>query len=231
MYLVFDLDDTLLDTTKVTAPFLLSKVIEAWAKRGHLRISPTKAMEELQHSKSLYGTGRECLAEFVRGEHLSAEALEMALEIYYGYWDEQIPIALKPGALELLDSMSHCAKALVTMGETSRQRDKIHRCGIEKYFERILIVEEPIKSKAYDELSRTWIAEGAAPTQIVVIGDRPETDLLPAHQRGWRTVCMGHGAEPSGWDPTIRDIEELFLILQAWECAPLWEAATNSPLE
>ena len=81
--------------------------------------------------------------------------------------------------------------ALVTAGVEERQRAKIEKAGIEpSVFSKIIVCDTTEKGVHYQELAREM---RVAPSEVLVCGDRIETDLLPAKQLGFSTVHMRQG--------------------------------------
>lgn len=230
MYLVFDLDDTLLDTTKVTTPYQLRRVVEYWISKGIFRGDLDSSLRELLLARDVHESGAQTLKWFALQHRLPEEAFFHGVEIYYSSWDAEVPIASKPGAEELLKSLQKFGKVVVTVGDSVRQLDKIERAGLKGFFQKIVVVNQAAKEDAYQQLHQSWQKENPSETlRVVAIGDRPQVDLLPAKKLGWRTLRVGRKTEilPEYCDGSVECLKEIPSILTAWEYAPIWEAVTN----
>jgi FMN phosphatase YigB (HAD superfamily) len=104
--------------------------------------------------------------------------------------------------------------ALVTCGQSSFQREKIERAGLEPgLFSKIVIVNDGKKKPHYEDLMRQ---HSIAAADCCAVGDRAAVDLRPAHELGWRTVLMrwgrGRNCQIESWiDYSVGDLSELHL--------------------
>lgn len=71
----------------------------------------------------------------------------------------------------------------------------------------------------YDILVDDLAEQNISPDQAIMIGDRPSTDIEPAHARGLRTIQYSgysHWPPSPAADTVIYDFNELFPIVDAW---------------
>jgi HAD superfamily hydrolase (TIGR01662 family) len=103
-------------------------------------------------------------------------------------------------------------------------RRALERRGLLYAFEVVVVSAEEGMCKPEPELMLRALARlGAAPTAAVMVGDRPETDILGAQRAGLRAVLadfFGDGAEPAAPAPVpdavVRHPEALVPLCRAW---------------
>ena len=71
----------------------------------------------------------------------------------------------------------------------------------------------------YDELAKELAQRGIRPEEGVMVGDKPETDINPAHDRGFKTIQYKGFIDlgPSKADMVIYSFEELKTVLKKKE--------------
>lgn len=102
------------------------------------------------------------------------------------------PIATVPHALEMLEEVRHAhCLAIVTVGVPALQYSKLEKAGIDpSIFSKIDVIEEKNKKPSYQAL----IDEARLhPQEVVVCGDRPSIDLVPAKELHCHTVHLKRG--------------------------------------
>lgn len=127
-------------------------------------------------------------------------------------------LPLLPGARENLESLKALSRLwLLTQGRELFQRQKIQSLGIEKDFEKIVILD-PQKKVTKPEQFLLWQEQGVfKEINFLSIGNRRRTDLQPAKLVGGHTCwfrygehefedCEGPGSEP---DLEVRNHAEL----------------------
>ncbi len=75
------------------------------------------------------------------------------------------------------------------------------------------------KGTIYDVLVDDLHEQGISPAEAVMVGDRPSTDIEPAHARGLRTVQYSgysHWTPTPAADAVIQDFEELPPLIAGW---------------
>jgi putative hydrolase of the HAD superfamily len=164
---IFDLDDTLIDTTGVLVPHALRRVAAA-AGVPVVRLDPRgKRIDEV-----LAPAGT-----------LPPERRAAAAAAWY---DAEVPpIDPLPGARELLDALHGRALLfLVTRGDPARQLRKVERCGLGGYFDEVIVrpIEGP-GSKA-DDFRSILARHALSPDRVAVVGDDPDDELKHAATLG-----------------------------------------------
>jgi len=164
---VFDLDDTLIDTRHVLLPAALRRVSRATGVPVG-RLDPRgKKIEEV-----LAG---------VTG--LTRAQTEAAARAWYA--PEVPPLEPLPGAREVLAALrGRVHLVLLTRGSPPRQRNKIAQCGLGPVFDEILIraIDEPGSKR--DDLVGLLARRGLPPGRCAVIGDDERDELKHARALG-----------------------------------------------
>jgi len=199
LLIVFDLDDTLIDTSGTILAQRLQKVAR------DLHPGSESQLLRLNHSAK---SSKESLGEFCEISDLQD------LDI------QSLPFVEQPqtlqGANALLKTLSlEHDLILVTIGRDDFQREKIKRAGINlRFFSEVIVCNE--KFNVYKRLLQKY---PYAPSQVVVIGDRIDRDLTPAKLLGCKTIHIKWGRGVNFLDRrghvdfAIRKLEQILDIL------------------
>lgn len=188
MLLIFDLDDTLIDTSGCVTPYKLEKALEAML--GH---PPQKSqLDKLLQANEQLAKSSAALEFFAKEQALSSEALQRGLQVMTTPLPDTFQVVCTPHAKEILEECrAICPIALVTAGYAPFQLDKLKKAGIEaSIFSKINIPEDSAKKSYYQELAKEF---STSPSNVWVCGDRIAVDLKPAHELGFRTIHMRWG--------------------------------------
>lgn len=96
-----------------------------------------------------------------------------------------------PGAEQLLLRLRRRGLRLgiLSNGFADVQGRKLRSSGLDKYIHRVIVSEEARAPKPAPEIYRYAMAQtGAAPSQCLMIGDNPDTDIRGALLAGWQAV-------------------------------------------
>ena len=220
MLIIFDLDDTLIDTSFSITPVKLQDAFHRMQAAGMQFPEEGRGIEILQRLNSTALSAKDALEEFFEIHQLEKRFLSIGLEeIYEGYSDE-IPVFPVKGAIEVLDELCHYHEmAIVTVGKEGLQKKKMKKAGIDfSYFSRIIVTETKNKKPHYQQILEE---SGLLPTDILVCGDRIQTDLLPARELGFHTVqfLFGRGkycnGQKSDVDYSIVELSQLKQIIMS----------------
>ena len=152
-----------------------------------------KAITQCRVSSQQIEAGRKALTHFAARRGLEESWLGAAFKQLFDPLPDGVQISLTPGAGELLEwlSRSNHQVALVTGGNPSFQMEKLGKSKLDSFpFQSISIAEDSKKKPYYQSLADAF--DGAA-RDILVCGDRPEMDLLPAHELGFRVFLRRWG--------------------------------------
>lgn len=198
MLIIFDLDDTLIDTSGALTPLKLQKVLEGFH---------SLTIDQLSDFNDRLGA-KGAIAHIMKQ---ASSALSSPLPDHF-----QVPCT--PFAKEILEEYAARYRiALVTAGYPPFQLEKLKKAGIEaSLFSKILIPEDSIKKPHYQGLLEEF---SVSPAEVWVCGDKIDVDLMPAHELGCKTIHMqwGRGKKvvaPQWVDYTIGGLEQLRDIIQ-----------------
>ncbi len=126
-------------------------------------------------------------------------------------------VHLLPGAIELLEYLfPKYPLHIITNGFDEIQFLKISRCGLEKFFQHIIVSEDAGAQKPDSRIfDFAFIKTGARPEESLLVGDDPQSDILGAQQAGMDQVWLAQSGETSPYAPTyqISNLLELKQII------------------
>lgn len=192
MLIIFDLDDTLIDTTGSITPIkleqALTKMVEAGLQVGDFQ----EALAILKRLDTATESASQTLLEFLEIINADKKYFDIGHTEVYGPLPQDFPVYALDQALDILSELSSEHQiALVSMGKPDQQLLKLKNAGIDStIFSKILISEDRDKKPHY----KTILDElGFTPSQTLVCGDRVKRDLSPAKELGCITVHMQWG--------------------------------------
>lgn len=227
--LVFDLDDTLIDTYKLLIPPTVAKTAEAFIK-----LTQTKKetlIYYLQQWSELHKkySGRplfekivtQCFEHFkdcIPVKNLSLKNISDALfEIYL---KPELPetFVLEPAIASLLKNLKNSYHLyLVTQGNPQSQQAKINKLDLAQYFKMLFIINTSAQESKLQAFQQILQIENCNPSQILSIGNRLSDEIALAKKLGMKTchVCTGEHSgevpqnifEKADW--TINSLPEL----------------------
>jgi FMN phosphatase YigB (HAD superfamily) len=211
LLIIFDLDDTLIDTSGSITPFKLRACLKLLGLEG-----PAFEQELFKLNQTSLRS-KDALLEFCTRHDVPKTGQEAALKEMFSPLPDDFQIPTTPFAKETL-SFFHKTHhlALVTGGAPPLQRQKIEKAGIEaKMFSKIAIPEDSVKKPVYLALLQEFSVD---PKNAWVCGDRVTMDLIPARELGMRTVHMRWGRgnlQIEKWvESTIQNLSELKEIIR-----------------
>ncbi len=218
MLIIFDLDDTLLDTSRLVTPYVLKQVLHRWVQEGLQVDSFDQAYNEfLSINTCAHSSYLACKGFLEKKKALSL--LPVAEEELKKDYMDFIAIKPKKKLLQLLKKMQITHNLnLVTIGQKNIQLKKLKKAGIDKgFFSKIVISEDNDKSLHYKNILKRH--QGPA----LVCGDRIDRDLLPAKKLGFYTVLIRKGRgklqkkNHKAVDFSIDQLEEILPIIDTLE--------------
>ncbi|HEY4254930.1 MAG TPA: HAD family hydrolase [Chlamydiales bacterium] len=213
MFLIFDLDDTLIDTSGCVTPHALKNALQ-------LLLQGKETVEDFSLLQKINASSLKtpiALETFSKQKNISTEHLERAIESLKHPLPSDFVVSCTPSAKEILRYFAaRYPLALVTGGHPPFQLEKLEKAGIEvSLFSKIGIPEDSVKKPFYDRFAREI---GKKPEQVWVCGDRIPMDLQPAHELGFNTIHMrwgrGQQMKSEPWiDHSISTLSELRNII------------------
>ena len=221
MLIIFDLDDTLIDSSGSIIPIKLKAALQAMMKAGLKISSPDAAFQTLLSINASAPNGKETLRTFLDNIRADARFLEMGVKEYYGGSETSFLVSPLPEALKILTELKENHDlAIVSTGNEKQQHLKLKKANINPaLFHKIIVCEGYNKKVHYKNLMKEF---NSRPDNILVCGDKFETDLLPAKELGMRTAHLLWGRASSipikgeGPDYSIRGLPELKRIVNEW---------------
>ena len=218
MLIIFDLDDTLIDTSAYLTPSKLQKILAGMINEGYFLGGSTQALEDLLYFNKTESSSGVALKRFSEQYGIDSKRCAVALKELYDTLPDPGSVRPVSGAMEVLQELSkEGALAVVSIGNEEQQLFKLEKAGIPlSLFYKIFVLEEKNKKKYYLLLIEEMKID---PKQVIVCGDRISIDLIPAKEIGCCTVHMERGRglnEPSSAkeqvDFSIKELSELVEI-------------------
>lgn len=225
MLIIFDLDDTLIDTSVCITPTKLNRAITRMIETGCEMQDPVAAFKKLIEFNEKASSAKEALENFIEFMGFKKKFLQIGVHEVYSTPSEGIQINPVEGVLEFLSNFKgKCFFAVVSMGKLEQQLFKMEKAGIDSaFFYKIVVLEEGSKKRCYQEM----MAElKLSPSEVIVCGDRISVDLVPAKELGCITVQMKRGrgilSQKLGGevDFVVTDFfqfQEIFCKVSGWE--------------
>ncbi|PIQ28641.1 hypothetical protein COW36_12285 [bacterium (Candidatus Blackallbacteria) CG17_big_fil_post_rev_8_21_14_2_50_48_46] len=189
--LIFDLDDTLIDTHGQLVYQAHWQACLAMHAAG-LQISPAELMQTrqnllLQHPRAeinaLLAAHYQCQSQAV---------IQAGFETYFN--PHLTELDLFPGTRALLENWAqNYALFLVTSGYEKTQKRKVELLKIAPFFQGIHFVDIKDKNGKYKAFYELQTSLGGENHEFAVIGDRINNEIVAGNQLGMTTVWIRHG--------------------------------------
>jgi putative hydrolase of the HAD superfamily len=220
LLIIFDLDDTLIDTSGCITHYKLEEALEAMVTAGLVLDDFSSALELLRRLDSTSESAGDALSEFLEILGAGKTIFEVGMHAIYNTPISELPIFPLEGVLETLSHLGQRHQlALVSRGKYSYQVEKLKKAGIDShFFSKIVVTEEGDKKFHYQTIVEELGFSGA---EVLVCGDRILPDLIPARELGYKTVQMqwGRGLNMSKFrgdvDYAISEITQLTDIINS----------------
>ncbi len=226
--ILFDIDDTLCDTTEF-ARVARRNAVNAMIAAG-VRVEPAFLQAELEEVIAEFSSNYEHHFDklLLRLPRESVAHLNRSLVVAAGvaaYHDTKFR-ELQPfgGVRELFADLRMVGMRLgvITHGLSVKQAEKLIRLGLVPHLDReaIFISDEIGISKPNPKLYITALRTlGLAANEVMYVGDNPKNDIAPPKRLGWVTVWAkraarhspGPGEEPDHTIGSFEDLRELLI--------------------
>jgi len=192
LWIIFDLDDTLIDTFGGIIPFQLENALQAMVKSG-LKISSFKsALSRLIEINNTAGNGREALSKFLQEVKAPRHFLGIGVkEYYYQIKEQSYSVKPLPDAISVLTQLKDKNQLfLITCGVKDQQFKKMIKAGIKPEWFKEIIVTRNFEDKNY----LSWLKKNNfPPNKVLVCSDNFKSDLFLAKQLGMKTLQVKWG--------------------------------------
>ncbi|MBS3904311.1 MAG: HAD family hydrolase [Simkania sp.] len=191
MFIIFDLDDTLIDSSGSIIPFQLKRALKL-AVRVELPMEDFSSLfSELMEVNRVASSGEVALRNFLNSYGVSKDLTEQCVEVLGSMPDPELAIEPVEHAKEVLEMLGHHQVAIVTIGKEELQLYKLKKAGFDpRFFSKIIVAAEKNKKAHYIALLDEFKQN---PSETIVIGDRVVVDLAPAKALGCQTVQILRG--------------------------------------
>lgn len=210
---LFDIDDTLFPSSEFSK-LARKNAIGAMVDAG-LNTTQTKAEEELnqiiQEHGSNYGSHFNKLVNKIGckdKDHCIAAGI-------WAYHNTKSSISPYPKVTYMLLKLRErgCIVCAASEGRALKQWDKLIRLGLDHLFDHVFVTNK--KDVAfYKRLTKKLKFE---PNQILMIGDNPKKDIIPAKEAGLKTVRLMRGRHikiDCRPDKNLKTIDDLLSFLK-----------------
>lgn len=217
---VFDLDDTLVDTTGQLLEPAHADAAAAMIAAG----LPGTVQEVAQARIDLARAHPDQSVDRLVAHRYGCEDDAVVIAGHRAFYERRVrKLDPFPDATRVLSELGAAGvlRLLVTAGHPPTQRQKLALAGLEELIDAVHIVDysEPDKQAAIAELLD---AHGLAPEETVVIGDRVDREIAAARRLGCWAVRVAHGegqwAQPANPEEqphyTVPGIEALAAVLE-----------------
>ena len=216
----FDLDDTLLDTSRLLSPRATHEACVAMIDAG-LQTDVDQALEAC-HDREMKSPRQDLFMSLVKrfGVRDGADPLRVATAGNHAFYNRKVEedINVFPGVLDLLAGLRADGYHLhlVTQGHRPTQEEKIRILKIGRAFESIHHVDPSKGERKRDAFAKIMEQTGAAASNHLSIGNRIDTDISEAKEIGWKTCWVRYG-EYRFLVPTLAREKPDFTILSLAE--------------
>jgi FMN phosphatase YigB (HAD superfamily) len=215
--IIFDLDDTLIDSSGSVTPLKLRLCVEKLSALGLPLPDLDEAYRRLFAINEQLGKTVDAVRAFISA-YPNPPDLSEVFQWLFAPLPEDFVVPTTPGAREILAFyQKRFLLALVTGGHPPFQMEKLEKSGIDRScFSMIAVPEDSRKGPFYEAAQRKF---GLSAKEIWVCGDRIAMDLAPAHALGFRTIHVrwGRGSRvvTESWvDHAVSDLRGLREIIQ-----------------
>lgn len=217
MLIIFDLDDTLIETTRAILPFKLRHALEEMMRKGLEIADFNKSFDHLLCLNNEAESSRQGLELFLK-EIQSLDFFNIGMQALDAPLPQDFTVSPTLYAQDvLLELKNHHTLALVTYGNLEYQKQKLKISGIkEEIFKQLIVIPIQNKKPSYEYLLQLLQYQ---PKETLVCGDRVASDLVPAKELGMHTVHMRCGRGKNNSSPknaidyTIENLSELKSII------------------
>jgi FMN phosphatase YigB (HAD superfamily) len=221
MLIIFDLDDTLIDTFGCSQPVKFKVALQKMIAAGLQVDNEEAAYKILMEINEKAANGKETVRTFLEKMNNQQQFYDIGVDAYYVGEQLDFPINALEGAHALLEELhQHHDLVIVSYNPSEEEQyGKMKKAGIKtEWFRKIIITHKYDKEDYYNKLCEDM---GYDPVQVLVIGDKYSSDLLPAKKLGIKTVYMAWG-RGKVFPPSQEEVD--YMIAKLSELKPIVEA-------
>ncbi len=194
--IIFDLDDTLLETSRLLVPQAERESCLAMIAAGLDCDLDTCLRARRNFIKQNLRT--QIFESMVRevGIKPSANEIEVASAGSRAFYDRNVEshISLAPAVLQLLEKMKAKYNLfLVTAGSVKTQKQKVAILNIETFFKKIIYVDLTQKETKAQAFRKVMEWSQTPNSEVLCVGDRIDTDIAVAKSLGMKACLVTKG--------------------------------------
>lgn len=220
-WLVFDLDDTIVDTFEILIRPLEAKAAALLHEHNLLTVSPEAFSEQLLELRRRNPERLYAMLGELAGEEGPA-AIELHKGVFSDFSIESLIVAVEIRSM-IQALRSRFTLVLMTEGRRSVQQAKIDHLDLAEVFHDILIVDPEDGETKLDVLRNYAEERRAAPDDIIVIGNRLDREIAAGRILGAKTIWVRSGegselecpADESAPDAVVDDVLDILPAIDA----------------
>lgn len=189
--IIFDLDDTLIDTFSLLIKPLERLAAKAIIENGCDTVdieSMTRLLLDLRRKKP-GSIPQEAAIRLKSNYEKAMVARDKALSV--------IPVenlSITPEVFHLLEDLKIYHRLfLITEGSPRLQNAKIDKVEIRSFFEEILIVNRDLEEEKEEKIANLLRRHNISPNSAVIVGNRLDKEILAGNKLGIPTIWVMHG--------------------------------------
>lgn len=204
--IAFDLDDTLMDTTRILVPNAAKNAFQILIDAG-LNLTLRQCEEKrTQLIKTISHKDVFTILAQDFGTEKTAQAVNAANKAFY---EPLLPqsLPLLEGALENIKFLQkNYSLYIVTAGYASAQNEKVKSLGIHSYFKKVFVVNSLEKERKITSFQKILDLEHIQPSELLCIGNSLSSEIHDAKKLGAVACYFEFGEERSALptDPNLK---------------------------
>ncbi|MBM3195824.1 MAG: HAD family hydrolase [Chlamydiae bacterium] len=188
MLVLFDLDDTLIETTSSIVEPRLDRALDEMMQQGLKLEDREEALEVLERLNRTGSSSLEAIKEFLHLYGADPDLVQTADEaIRDPEFRDLVPQTVFGSEKVLYDLKSLANLILVTKGEENFQLAKMKKSGLPYTLFSKIEVTLSSKKGCYENILKEF---KVPPNRVIVVADRIDVDLVPAKELGMITVLF-----------------------------------------
>lgn len=193
MFIIFDLDDTLIDTSNIISPFQLQRTFFSLIEEGLKIDNQELALANLLTAQTKIKKSSHVIKDFLDSLSAKKKFYSLAETKMRDLLPDFFEVRCFDRVIDILDKFSRKVPiCLVTKGEESYQKQKLKKAGIDStIFSKIIVSHEKNKKVHYKKLVKYFES-----SEFIACGDLVDGDLVPAKELNGITIYMGESNKP-----------------------------------
>jgi FMN phosphatase YigB (HAD superfamily) len=199
--LIFDLDDTLIQTSTYILPRAFVELSSFIAEQYSVHLNAFEIEERKRSSTSLersslfFNDLALYVKSFIKDDDISPDELTSEMQkIFYERTVSEKEVILYPGVDLFLEDVSRSTSIfLVTAGHHPTQHKKIELSGLKDYFDEIHVIDYKGKETKGDAFNLILAHHNFRPEHVLVVGDRLASEIYQASKLGLTTAWLKSG--------------------------------------